>query len=345
LQSAARPGYKGGAPTGAARGDQLRRCSYGGFRNDDQPEQSVLRIGTRGSPLALAQAELTRATLLAAHPALAKDGIEILPIRTTGDKVQDRTLASIGGKGLFTKEIEEALLDGRVDLAVHSMKDMPTFLPDGLMIGAMLEREDPRDALISPIADSIAKLPQGAVVGTASLRRQAQVLRQRPDLVVQPLRGNVGTRLDKLARGEAAATLLALAGLKRLGRADAATAILSLDEMLPAVAQGAIGIEVRGNDSRLRELVAAVDHAPTSIAVAAERAMLAVLDGSCRTPIAGYAAIDGAQMRLRGLIALPDGTESHRAEDSGNATFDGAVALGRALGERLKALAGPSFLA
>jgi hydroxymethylbilane synthase len=304
----------------------------------------VLKIGTRGSPLALAQAELTRAALLAAHPALADPGIEILPIRTTGDKVQDRTLADIGGKGLFTKEIEEALLDGRVDLAVHSMKDMPTFLPDGLTIGAMLEREDPRDALISPVAESIATLPRGAVVGTASLRRQAQVLLVRPDLVVQPLRGNVGTRLDKLARGEAAATLLALAGLKRLGKAGAATAILSIEEMLPAVAQGAIGIEIRIDDSRLRELVAAIDHAPTSIAVAAERAMLAVLDGSCRTPIAGYAAIADAQMRLRGLVALPDGSESHRAEDSGNATLDDAVRLGRALGQRLKALAGPSFL-
>ncbi|HVZ00228.1 MAG TPA: hydroxymethylbilane synthase [Dongiaceae bacterium] len=305
----------------------------------------MLKIGTRGSPLALAQAELTRAALLAAHPALADPGIEILPIRTTGDKVQDRTLAAIGGKGLFTKEIEEALIDGRVDLAVHSMKDMPTFLPDGLMIGAMLEREDPRDALISPVADSIAALPKGAVVGTASLRRQAQLLLKRPDLTIQPLRGNVGTRLDKLARGEAAATLLALAGLKRLGKAGAATAILGLDEMLPAVAQGAIGIEVRAGDSRLRGLVAAIDHAPTSIAVAAERAMLAVLDGSCRTPIAGHAAINGAQLRLRGLVALPDGTESHLAEDTGNATLDDAAALGRALGERLKALAGPDFLA
>jgi hydroxymethylbilane synthase len=305
----------------------------------------VLKIGTRGSPLALVQAELTRTALLAAHPALAGEGIEILPIKTTGDKVQDRTLAAIGGKGLFTKEIEEALLDGRIDLAVHSMKDMPTFLPDGLVIGALLEREDPRDALISPVADSIATLPQGAVVGTASLRRQAQVLLVRPDLTIQPLRGNVGTRLDKMARGEAAATLLALAGLIRLGKASAATAILSIDEMLPAVAQGAIGIEIRANDSRMRELVAAVDHAPTSIAVAAERAMLSVLDGSCRTPIAGYATIAGAQMRLRGLVAQPDGSESHRAEDSGNATLSDAAELGRDLGERLKALAGPSFLA
>jgi hydroxymethylbilane synthase len=304
----------------------------------------MLKIGTRGSPLALAQAELTRAALLAAHPGLADPGIEILPIRTTGDKVQDRTLAEIGGKGLFTKEIEEALIDGRIDLAVHSMKDMPTFLPEGLMIGALLEREDARDVLISPVADSIAALPEGAVVGTASLRRQAQLLLKRRDLVIQPMRGNVGTRLDKMARGEAAATLLALAGLKRLGRTEAATAILSLDEMLPAVAQGAIGIEIRAEDSRMRELVAAIDHAPTSIAVAAERAMLAVLDGSCRTPIAGHAVITGAQLRLRGLVAEPDGSESHHAEDSANATLDDAITLGRDLGERLKALAGPSFL-
>jgi len=305
----------------------------------------LLRIGTRSSPLALAQAELTKAALLVAHPALKAEGVEIVPIKTTGDKVQDRTLSEIGGKGLFTKEIEEALFDGRVDLAVHSMKDMPTFLPEGLIIAAMLEREDPRDAFISPVADSIAALPKGAVVGTASLRRQAQVLALRPDLKVQPLRGNVGTRLDKLARGEAAATLLALAGLKRLGRADAATAILSTDQMLPAVAQGAIGIEIRANDDRIKALVAPLDHEPTTIAVTAERAMLAVLDGSCRTPIAAYAEIFGTALRLRGLIALPDGTESHRAEDSGNATLAGAAALGRALGERLKALAGPNFLA
>ena len=304
-----------------------------------------INIGTRGSPLALIQAEMTKAALLAAHPALKAESVEIVPIKTTGDRVQDRTLSEIGGKGLFTKEIEEALLDGRIDLAVHSMKDMPTFLPDGLVIAAMLEREDPRDVLISPVADSIAALPKGAVVGTASLRRQAQLLAIRPDLQVQPLRGNVGTRLDKLARGEAAATLLALAGLKRLGRADAATAILSTDVMLPAVAQGAIGIEIRANDARVRALVALINHEPTTIAVTAERACLAVLDGSCRTPIAAYAEIFGTALRLRGLIALPDGTESHHAEDTGNATHEGAAALGRALGERLKALAGPNFLA
>ena len=308
-------------------------------------QTAPLRIGTRGSPLALAQAELTKAALLAAHADLKAEGIEIVPIRTTGDRVQDRTLSEIGGKGLFTKEIEEALFDGRIDLAVHSMKDMPTFLPPGLTIAAMLEREDPRDVLISPVADSIESLPRGAIVGTASLRRQAQVLALRPDLKVQPLRGNVGTRLDKLARGEAAATLLALAGLKRLGRVEAATAILSTDQFLPAVAQGAIGVEIRAGDARITTLVAPIDHAPTTIAVTAERAMLAVLDGSCRTPIAAHAEILGTALRLRGLVALPDGTESHRAEDTGNATLEGAAALGRAVGEKLKALAGPNFLA
>ena len=308
-------------------------------------QTAPLRIGTRGSPLALAQAELTKAALLAAHADLKAERVEIVPIRTTGDKVQDRTLSEIGGKGLFTKEIEEALFDGRIDLAVHSMKDMPTFLPPGLTIAAMLEREDPRDVLISPVADSIESLPKGATVGTASLRRQAQLLALRPDLKVQPLRGNVGTRLDKLARGEAAATLLALAGLKRLGRVEAATAILSTDQFLPAVAQGAIGIEIRAGDARIMALVAPIDHAPTTIAVTAERACLAVLDGSCRTPIAAHAEIFGTALRLRGFVALPDGTESHRAEDTGNATLEGAAALGRAVGERLKALAGPNFLA
>ena len=305
----------------------------------------VLRIGTRGSPLALAQAEMVRALLIAAHPALAAGTVEIVPIKTTGDKVQDRTLSEIGGKGLFTKEIEEALIDGRVDLAVHSMKDVPTWLPPGLIIAALLQREDPRDVLISPVASSIAALPQGAVVGTASLRRQAQLLGLRPDLKVQPLRGNVGTRLDKLARGEAAATFLALAGLKRLGRAEVVTAILSTEEMLPAVAQGAIGIEVREDDARVRPLVEALDHDPTAIAVTAERACLEELEGSCRTPIAAYAEIAGTELRLRGLIALPDGTRSHRAELKGDVGRADAAALGRAVGRRLKALAGPGFLA
>ncbi|HEY4163343.1 MAG TPA: hydroxymethylbilane synthase [Dongiaceae bacterium] len=305
-------------------------------------QTGIVRVGTRGSPLALIQAEMVSRALLSAHPELA---CEIVPIKTTGDKVQDRTLNEIGGKGLFTKEIEEALLEGRIDLAVHSMKDMPTVLPDGMEIAALLEREDPRDAWVSPVAASIQALPEGAIVGTASLRRQAQVLALRRDLKVMPLRGNVGTRLAKLAQGEAAGTLLALAGLKRLRRMDAVTAILSPEEMLPAVAQGAIGIEIRTDNERARRLVEPLDHPATSIAVAAERACLAELDGSCRTPIAAYAELQGDTLWLRALIALPDGSAAHRAEDRGAATRESAVALGFAVGQRLKSLAGPGFLA
>ena len=306
--------------------------------------QSRLRIGTRGSPLALAQARMTRAALAAAH-GWNEDAVAIEVIRTSGDRIQDRPLAEAGGKGLFTKEIEEALLAGSIDLAVHSAKDMPTALPDGLMLVACLPREDVRDAFISRKAASLRHLPHGAVVGTASLRRQAMVKRLRPDVSVVPLRGNVETRLRKLDAGEVDATLLALAGLKRLGLADTATALLDAQEFLPAVGQGAITIEGRIDDARTREYLAKIDHADTSVALACERAFLAVLDGSCRTPIAGHAAITGTRLHLRGLIALPDGSVAHEAEDGANATLAAAVALGRAVGERLKALAGPDFLA
>ncbi len=249
-----------------------------------------LRLGTRGSPLALAQANEVRARLIAAHPELAaEDAVEIVAITTTGDKIQDRTLAEIGGKGLFTKEIEEALLAGRIDAAVHSMKDVPTWLPEGLEISTILPREDPRDALFSTGGQDLAGLPAGSVVGTASLRRQAQVLLARPDLRVVPLRGNVQTRLRKLAEGQVDATLLAMAGLKRLGKSGEVSAVLAPEVMLPAVAQGAIGIEVRGDDASTRDTLAALDDADSAIRVAAERACLAVLDGSCRTPIAAFA--------------------------------------------------------
>jgi hydroxymethylbilane synthase len=344
LQSVARPGYKDGASNPERIGGAVMAVSGTGF-NQSAVQSAVLRIGTRGSPLALIQADIVRGALIAAHPHLTDAVVEIVPIKTTGDKVQDRTLSEIGGKGLFTKEIEEALLDGRIDLAVHSMKDMPTIFPDGMEIAALLEREDPRDAWVSPVASSIPALPDGATIGTASLRRQAQVLAARPDLKVVPLRGNVGTRLQKLARGEAAGTLLALAGLKRLGRMDAVTAILSTEEMLPAVAQGAIGVEIRSDDGKTRRLLEPLNHPPTSIAVAAERTCLAELEGSCRTPIAAYAELDGDRLRLRGLIALPDGSALHRAEERGTATLEGAAALGLAVGRRLKALAGPGFLA
>jgi hydroxymethylbilane synthase len=302
-----------------------------------------LRIGTRGSPLALIQAEELRRRLAAAHPRLADPAaIEIEIIRTTGDRVQDRPLAALGGKGLFTKEIEEALLAGAVDFAVHSMKDVPTWLPDGLTIACLLPREDPRDALFAKAGDSIAALPRGAVVGTASLRRQAQLLALRPDLRVVPLRGNVQTRLRKLESGEVDATLLALAGLKRLGIAGRATAILSADEMLPAVAQGAIGIEVRADDRAVLELLAPLHDPATATEVAAERACLAELDGSCRTPIAALAEPrPGGQLRLRALIALPDGRAVRRDERSGPAGE--AAELGRAAGVALRAGADPAF--
>jgi len=300
----------------------------------------TLRIGTRGSPLALVQAEITRAALAAAWPELAAaDAIAIVPIRTSGDRIQDRTLAAAGGKGLFTKEIEEALLAGSVDLAVHSMKDVPTWLPAGLAIAAILPREDPRDVLIARAGvRSIAALAAGAVVGTASLRRQAQVLAARPDLVVRPLRGNVDTRLAKIAAGEADATLLALAGLKRLGLEARAAAILEPEEMLPAVAQGAIGIEIRAADQPTARFVAALDHAPSATRVAAERALLARLDGSCRTPIAALATLDGARLRLDALVAAPDGRAVWRATREGAAAD--AARLGEDAGEALAREAG-----
>jgi hydroxymethylbilane synthase len=305
--------------------------------------QASLRIGTRGSPLALAQADETRARLIAAHPHLAAPGsIEICVIKTTGDKEQDRPLSEIGGKGLFTKEIEEALLAGEIDVAVHSMKDVPTFLPPGLVIDCLLPREDPRDVLIATAGTSIATLPQGAVVGSASLRRAAQVKALRPDLSIVPLRGNVETRIAKVQRGDATATLLALAGLKRLHKQNVATAILSVDEILPAVAQGAIGLETRAGDDRVNALLAPLNDRITQLRVAAERACLAVLDGSCRTPIAAFAELTGDAMRLRALIALPDGSQVHRQDATGTASD--AAALGIQIGRKLKEMAGPDFL-
>jgi hydroxymethylbilane synthase len=304
-----------------------------------------LRIGTRGSPLALAQAGLVRAALIAAHPGLAEPGaIDIVPIRTSGDRIQDRTLAEAGGKGLFTKEIEEALLAGAVDLAVHSAKDMQTWLPDGLVIGAALPREDPRDALLSRTgAAGLAELAPGAVLGTASLRRQAQALMRRPDLKVVPFRGNVETRLRKLGEGLAAATLLAVAGLKRLGRAEAIGAILAPEEMLPAAGQAIIAIERRAADDARAALLASLDHAPTAAALLAERAVLAALDGSCRTPIAAFAEPNATgALRLRALLALPDGSRSVRDAAAGEMTD--AAALGAELGRRLRERAGPEFL-
>jgi hydroxymethylbilane synthase len=302
-------------------------------------EAPVLRIGSRGSPLALVQARAVKSRLAAAGLDAARIKIEV--IRTTGDVVQDRSLAEAGGKGLFTKEIEEALLAGEIDLAVHSAKDLPTALPAGLVLAGFLQREDPRDAFISHKAKALHELPPGAAVGTASPRRQALVKRLRPDVSVVTLRGNVETRLRKLEAGEVDATLLAVAGLKRLGLLSAATAILDPDEFLPAVGQGAIAIETRADDVDTRALVAAIDDPDTATALAAERGFLAVLDGSCRTPIGGHATIDGEILRFRGIIVKPDGSEAFEATREGGR--EAAAELGADAGRELRARASADF--
>jgi hydroxymethylbilane synthase len=307
-----------------------------------QSSAPFLRIGTRGSPLALWQAREVRAHLAAAH-GIEPEAIAIEVIRTTGDIIQDRPLTEVGGKGLFTKEIEQALLDNAIDLAVHSCKDMPTVLPTGLKLAACLPRGDVRDAFISRKSTSLGGLPHGAVIGTASLRRQAMVKRLRPDISVVTFRGNVDTRLKKLDDGVVDATLLALAGLKRLGREAAATAVLEVDVFLPAVGQGAIGIEVREADTRTRDLVARINDSDTLTAVRAERAFLAVLDGSCRTPIAGHARIEAGAVSFRGLILRPDGSEAHETARTG-AILD-ATKLGADAGHELKSRAAPDFFA
>jgi hydroxymethylbilane synthase len=303
---------------------------------------SVLRIGSRGSPLALVQARDVLRRLVAAT-GLAAEQIEVKVIRTTGDAIQDRPLAEAGGKGLFTKEIEEALAAGAIDLAVHSSKDMPTVLPAGLVLSAFLPREDARDAFISRKAKSLAELPQGAVIGTASPRRQALAKRLRPDLKVAPLRGNVETRLRKLEAGEADATLLAVAGLKRLGLLSAATAILEIDDFLPAVGQGAIGIETRAADDKTRALVAGINDSDTATALTAERAFLAELDGSCRTPIGGYARVSPGGVHFRGIVVKPDGSAAFEVLREGSR--EDAAALGVDAGRELKRRAGSGFFA
>ena len=294
------------------------------------------RIGTRGSPLALAQAEETRTRLLDAHQdALDPAQLEIVAIKTTGDRIQDRALSEAGGKGLFVKEIEEALLSGKIDFAVHSMKDMETTLPPGLVIDCILPREDARDALISAGGKGLAELPAGALVGTSSLRRQAQVLNRRPDLRVGIFRGSVDTRLRKLAEGEADATLLALAGLKRLGKEAVITELLNVDDMLPAVAQGAIGIERRHENDEIAALLEPINDSVSHARITCERAMLAVLDGSCRTPIAGYAElVEGKALYLRASLLATDG--SVRLDASGRGDISEAEELGARLGAELK---------
>ena len=303
----------------------------------------LLRIGTRGSPLALIQARELQAALASAHPALAApDAVEIVVIRTTGDSVTNRTLAAIGGKGLFTKEIEEALLAGTIDVAVHSLKDMATLLPPGLAIACHLPRADPRDAFVSRGKQRFLDLPPGAVLGSAALRRQAQALRARPDLRVVPIRGNVETRLRKMEEGRVDGTLLALAGLQRLGLEHVVAEILPDDLMLPAPAQGIIAMETRADDRKLRDYLVPVDHAATAARAVAERALLAALDGSCRTPIAALAEIDGGgRLTLRARIISPDGRDCHEATCVG--AVSDAAALGRDAGAQLRAEAGPGF--
>lgn len=300
-----------------------------------------LRIGTRGSALALAQAYETRSRLMAAFD-MPEDAFEIEVIKTSGDRIQDRPLSEVGGKGLFTKEIEEALLDGSIDLAVHSSKDMPTFLPDGLGITAYLPREDVRDAFISPKAVTLLDLPQNAVVGSSSLRRQAMIKNLRPDIEVVTYRGNVQTRLRKLEEGQVDATLLAYAGLKRLDMGDVVTSLLEVDQFLPAVGQGAICIESRLADEVTLGMLAKIHDDETATRLNAERAFLAVLDGSCRTPIGGLATLNGNEISLRGIVLKPDGSQMHSIERSGP-TAD-AEAIGRDAGEALKAMMGPGFL-
>jgi hydroxymethylbilane synthase len=297
-------------------------------------------MGTRGSPLALAQASEVRRQLAAAH-GCAPDAIALNVIRTTGDLIRDRPLTEAGGKGLFTKEIEEALLARQIDIAVHSAKDMPTELPRGLVIAAVPPREDVRDVFISAQAATLSELKRGARVGTASLRRQALVLRSRRDLAVVNLRGNVETRLGKVEAGEVDATLLALAGLKRLGLAHKATAVLAIDEFLPAVGQGILAVEARADDARVLELLAPLNDAAAAAALAAERAFLAELDGSCRTPIAGHAAVTLEGLEFRGLVAKPDGSAC--LETTGAGSFTEAVRLGAGAGRELRARAGPGF--
>ena len=299
----------------------------------------LLRIATRKSPLALWQAEHVRERLLAEHPGLQ---VELLTMSTQGDRVLDSPLAKIGGKGLFVKELELAMLEDRADIAVHSMKDVPAELPEGLGIGAILEREDPRDALVSSRFPSIGELPQCASVGTSSLRRQCQLRAARPDLKILDLRGNVGTRLSKLDDGQYDAIVLACAGLRRLGLEQRIACAISPDEMLPAIAQGVIGIECRLDDERVAELIRPLAHAETTLRTRAERAMNAALAGGCQAPVAGYSELRGGMIEMRGLVGWPDGHEIIRAEIS--APPEQAESMGRQLAEDLLARGGRPIL-
>ena len=302
--------------------------------------ENPMRIGTRGSPLAMAQAYETRARLAAAFE-IPQAAFEIVVIKVTGDVIQDRPLKDIGGKGLFTREIEEDLLAGKIDIAVHSMKDMPTIQPGGLLLDTYLPREDPRGAFVAPTLSALDQLAEGAVVGTSSLRRRAQLLHQRPDLQVVEFRGNVQTRLKKLADGVAECTFLAVAGLNRLGMQHVPATPIDDTLMLPAVAQGAIGIERRAGDLDTEAMLAAIHDTPTGQRLAAERAFLLTLDGSCETPIAGLATLDGDTLHLRGQVLRPDGSEAIAGDRSGPIAQGGQ--MGVDLAQDLLAQAGPGF--
>jgi hydroxymethylbilane synthase len=304
-------------------------------------EQTPIRIGTRGSKLALWQAGAVRDALVAAHR-LEPDAFEIVPITTSGDRIRDRPLSEAGGKGLFSEEIEAALRTGEIDLAVHSAKDMETALPQGLMVGACLEREDVRDALVARNGVALDALASGARVGTASLRREALLRRARPDLRVELLRGNVPTRVGKVDTGEVDAALLAAAGLKRLGMESRISELMPLESFPPACGQGTIAIECRANDSRMRERLAAIDHAETSAALACERAFLGALDGSCKTPVAGYARIEGGVLRFDGVILSEDGHESYEASGFGDPAD--AASIGGTAGQDVRRRAPAAFL-
>lgn len=303
-----------------------------------------LKIGTRGSPLAMAQAHETRARLAAAFE-LPTEAFEIVVIKVMGDDrsmiAADRPLKEIGNKGLFTREIEEDLLAGKIDIAVHSMKDMPTIQPDGLILDTYLPREDVRDAFVSPSASRIADLAEGAVVGTSSLRRRAQLLNKRPDLNVVEFRGNVQTRLKKLQDGVAACTFLACAGLNRLDMKDVPATPVATTEMLPAIAQGAIGVERRMNDTKTGDMLAAIHDAATGQRLASERQFILTLDGSCETPIAGLATLEGTTLTLTGEVLRPDGSEA--LTDTVSGPIEDGADMGTVLAQTLLKRAGPTF--
>ena len=310
------------------------------MKNNFPSRSAPLRIGTRGSPLALAQAYETRKRLTEALD-VTEDSFEIVVISTSGDRILDRPLKEVGGKGLFTKEIEQEMLDGKIDIAVHSMKDMPVEQPDGLMLGCYLPREDVRDAFVSSHFNSVSDLPSGSKVGTSSLRRKAQLKFFRPDLEVVEFRGNVQTRLKKLSDGVASCTFLAMAGLNRLGLADVAQSAINPSEMLPAIAQGAIGIEWREADKKTADILKKIHHEETAQQLNAERAFLAELDGSCQTPIAGLATIEGSSLKLTGQVLRTDGSDS--ISETASSNIEDGPELGRELAQKILAQAGPNF--